>query len=213
MTVNKWDHGWDVWPLYLYTASFVQDCFRAKSELVFCTQSRKNIIPPVHSDFLTVAFDRRRVWTSGKINRKLNIEITSKLEHSGSPQKLLYNCTLTFYVIMAFDRYLCSGGQQSLWNISHKTIAQVPEQLKELFTYKWKLSHYTDGKWSHISGASPQNSRNTLLNTWRSWGLRALWCNPNLRKPSEPKLIWKDVIYALFKAGNFTVGVCANSFS
>ena len=70
---------------------------------------------------------------------------------------------------------------------------------------------------------------NILLNNWRSWrlvtkrknqlkkhkngSLQIVQCNPNLPKPWDPKLIWKDIIYTLFKDVIFTVAVALKAFS
>lgn len=47
----------------------------------------------------------------------------------------------------------------------------------------------------------------------KSWLECFVWLCPILWKPQEPKSIWKDIIYSLFKAKIFALGVCGNTFS
>lgn len=47
----------------------------------------------------------------------------------------------------------------------------------------------------------------------KSWLEYFVWLCPILWQPQEPKSIWKDIIYSLFKAKIFALGVCGNTFS
>lgn len=127
MTVNKWDHGWDVWPLYFVMQpvfmKYVQDSFRAKSVLL--QRYASSLLRPSPISTLIKGED-------GQIKRQ---------RLSGSPQTLL--CTATFgdpHVVMLSDRCLCSGSRQSLPR-HMKPGLRGAQQIKNLVTFKWKFSH------------------------------------------------------------------------
>lgn len=81
----------------------------------------------------------------------------------------------------------------------------APDSSKEQFHQKLKYSRcqlhpHADGKSVEVSGASQQNGFAAFSFTTEvdeRGSIHLVWCNPSIRKPLKPELMWKDFIYTV----------------